>query len=814
MTAFAAHRRWDWRILLAPAVVLGFATKLAFGSPTDGGTSLWFIPEEGAPLKLSGDRSSVPGKGFLGVYQAGSAAFVIPNEYDKREQAQPKTVPPWQTRPLVAERKATIRVDPPLGKSDGPLSLQVFKISEPEAPVGRLLTALATADSREVRLIGLDRARYSLRLTAAFRVPLEMDLDVTVADQIRQVPWDPAAGVELKLPKNVAARVLEYRVGEQGRVHSAPITSVTAADGKLPMLWVKPGRRRVLEYHLKDAGRGRLNLDIPVRTIHKLTLEKALVWDVEVRALGPNGAPVAAFRVSPEDDLESQERSTPCPPPVMPRSLDATEGRLLLTDLPPGKYTFWASSAGLPVTKAAIELGKDRRSKIPLQLNFEQPRHFTIHLLNAPPEFALQILTVMYDRSGNPLGEQAASCDARFSCRVVVSPEAAFLKPALVSETLELQEINQPLSVELGEAFLTVRRLPLVSGEVVFDGRAVAGVQLAFKSDSGWVDSGVSDEVGRWRKHLLPGTWQVVGRESPGKTERRSQPKTLRLGPEETLSGIVLELLEGSLLKVRVVQSGTSAPVSGAELEKKERAAFATLAPATFFTDTEGYVTIPRGKEAFQLITRAPGYGTSQRTIDALPADPYDQELVIALAPEARLEVMTLDDFGSGKPGTQIQVSAGSGLSITRATNQQGVALFDGLPAGEVQVREVVRRWVPGVVMVSSGDPEVEVVLAPGETRRVTLGEPGIRITLEAQPRRIGLLQVRNREGLARTVSLDAAGIGQLTLAPGEEYAVLCLCGPSWTPLGTIRPEREGQRFGVVFPANGTAGQVVVVSVP
>jgi len=811
---FHPNRRRGWAFLLAPAVAVVLATTVVFGRSIDDDRSLWFIPEEGAPLRLSENDSPAPGKGYIGVYQSGFAAFIIPNGYENRRPVGAKALLTSRVQPLVSERKATIRLDPPLGKSDGPLSLQVFKISDLEAPVGRLLAAIAMADSSEIRLTGLEHARYSLELAAAFRVPLSIDLDVTVEDQIRDVTWDPAAGVELELPKGVSARKLEYRVGEEGRLHLAPITSVARTDGKFPVVWLKPGKRRVLEYHIQDIGRGRLSLDIPIRTTRKLTLEKAMAWDVELRAVGPNEEPVATFRVSLEDDLESQRRGAPCPPPVMPRSLDATKSTLLLTDLPPGKYTFWGTSLGLPVTKATIELGKNRRNRIPLQLNFERARQFTIHLLNAPPGSLLQVVTMMYDRSGDPLAEQATPCDTQFICRVAVSPEVAFLKPALLSEALELQEINQPLSVDLGEAFLTVRRLPLVSGEVVFDGRAVAGVQLTFKSDSGWVDNGVSDEAGRWRKHLLPGTWQVIGRDSARKTERRSQPKTLRLGPEETLSDIVLELREGSSLKVRVIQSGTGTPLFAAELEKKEKGGFANPSPATFFTDAEGYVTIPRGREGFQLTTRAAGYGTSEQTIDALRGDSDDQELVIALDPEARLEVLALEDFGNGKPNTQIQVSAGSGLSITKVTDQQGVALFDSLPAGEVQVREVARRWVPGLVMVSSGEPEVEVVLVPGETRHVTLGEPGIRVTLEAEPRAIGLLQVRSRQGLARTVSSNDAGLGQVTLAAREEWTVLCLCGASWTALGTIRPEREGQRFRVVFPRDGTAGQVVVVKVP
>ncbi len=748
----------------------------AAGRPTTLVSERWVIDENG---KVSTWSGRVENHQWVGRYRPGAAADVTPAAEWMAGRRSPLEAP---------ERLITVTFRPPL---DRPPENADCRVTGPEGSslaLDRFLSHLARFTNKGVRLRGLRPGDYKILLQGDFRQPIELRFNATAGDSNSIVAWENASGVRFRTRGAISPGKLTYRI--EGTPRSLQPTAGSEPGGYVyPTIWFRPGQSRTLEYHVSGYARGRVSLDVPLRNLIVVPLGETSSSDLRIDALGHDRRPLEDFRVQVWDDAASTRVGRPSPPALLETEFRSAKGSVLIDDLAAGSYTLLGTADRRPPARLSIQLGRDRRRRIPAMLLFDAGKLFEVNVIS-PVAATMRVGATVYDADQRLLAEIQGTPEKPPAYSLALPAAASFVRPFALSEELEPESRPEIVPVASGSATIVLRPKPVLDGTVTLRGRAIPAAGVFLRSRAGMQIRTTSDNDGHWRAPVEADEWTVGASDAEG---HRSTLHRLEVLPG-ALPSVELELQEGSSLAGRTMNRQTDLPIPYAELELRELPPSSGFPLKTLFADEEGRFTINAVSGPMNLVARAAGYGTG--SVPIRPPSEDAGELLVYLSPEARVELTDFDEFGVPRSGARIALIDASGVSHRDLTDASGTVLFRGLPAGRAQAYEEQRSFLPGIQVVSGGG-DTHVMLLPGDYKRVTLGEPGVSVALVADPPRSAGIRVENENGVGKSALLRSDGKADLTLRAGIPWKVSCSTGSSLIPLGSITPTQAGGVFKI-----------------
>lgn len=206
---------------------------------------------------------------------------------------------------------------------------------------------------------------------------------------------------------------------------------------------------------------------------------------------------------------------------------------------------------------------------------------------------------------------------------------------------------------------------------------------------------------------LVPGTYQaVVWSDSHAPLHR-----VIAIDSEE----IVLTLARGAALSAKILDAAQK-PVRGAELEVQYRLPGAgTLLRRIAVASADGSVTLGGlPAAAVEWTASAPGYG---RRVDGATLESPTDLGKIVLSPARRVHVVVVDEAERGIADASVIARDAAVVK----TDAKGIATFEQLPAGEVELEIEANGFLYARATVPRGEARATVVLSRGAAVKATL---------------------------------------------------------------------------------------------
>jgi len=208
----------------------------------------------------------------------------------------------------------------------------------------------------------------------------------------------------------------------------------------------------------------------------------------------------------------------------------------------------------------------------------------------------------------------------------------------------------------------------------------------------------------------------------------RTSSTTVSLTAEENKQLGAIDLAPGDVLHGRVRDAESGLPVTNALIKIIDPPG----AGDAKSDDTGAFSLTADATTAMSIEASAPGFATVRqiRNGSSSAAD----EIIVDLPRPGRLEVVVWDeDTDQACTGCGVDVRLKSAMQSAR-TDAAGLAVFDDAAPGEYQVTREFARADSATVHVSGGGVWRSAVVKPGETTRVRIGEPAVRITVTLTP--------------------------------------------------------------------------------
>lgn len=266
------------------------------------------------------------------------------------------------------------------------------------------------------------------------------------------------------------------------------------------------------------------------------------------------------------------------------------------------------------------------------------------------------------------------------------------------------------------EVVCSTSRLAAMRGGVELDGEPLAGATAAL---SGREERSRSDPLGRFELSDIPPGEATLVLSAPG---TRALRKPVVLEPGEVLELVDLELVPADEWTVRIVDRETTEPLDGALVEVIEPAGETAVA------DPEGVVALRAEPRSVVRIRSDPDYPMVEERFPESPPSP-GEPLEFRLAAGGFLRIQAWDDEGEPCRDCTVNLQC-VGRIESVATDLNGSALSEVLPAGRCGVSIVDQRSVGRVVQVQGGREQVFVEIHPREVASVELGDQGRQAVL------------------------------------------------------------------------------------
>ncbi|HXH41816.1 MAG TPA: carboxypeptidase-like regulatory domain-containing protein [Thermoanaerobaculia bacterium] len=340
---------------------------------------------------------------------------------------------------------------------------------------------------------------------------------------------------------------------------------------------------------------------------------------------------------------------------------------------------------GLPVSKAGVGLWQEH------DLNDEQPI----------------LIEATSDLKGNVV---LSGADFKLPLRLTCAADG-FARASL------------RFDVPPSEATCTLDRFASIRGQVRDEhGAGRSGASVSIRGTSNRL---TTDEHGAFVFTNLPAGDYDLRATLPG---YRTANAAVSVAAEEEKQLSAIELAPGDMIhgRVRDAESGMPVPNALVRIIDPPGAGDATSDDTGAFTLTADATT------SMALEASAPGFATVRQIRNG--SSSADDEIIVDLPRPGRLEVAVWDeDADQACIGCTVHVRLKGAMQSAR-TDATGLAVFDGAAPGEYQVTREFARADAAYVHISGGGLWQSAVVKSGETTRVRIGEPAVRITVTLTP--------------------------------------------------------------------------------